>query len=71
MLSEALRECLAAELLSPGAVATAREPLDKVDAKLPSAIDRHPAGPAAGGLIAADESAAPARLTRTATASAR
>jgi hypothetical protein len=55
VLCEALREGAAAELLSTSSVATARELLEKVDAKLPSAIDHHPAGPAAGRLMAGDE----------------
>jgi hypothetical protein len=55
VLCEALRESIAAELLSPTSVATARELLDKIDAKLPSATDHHPAGPAAGRLMAGDE----------------
>jgi len=55
VLCEALREVLAAELLVVGSVATARELLDKIDAKLPDVIDHHPAGPAAGRLIAGDE----------------
>jgi hypothetical protein len=36
VLCEALRECLAAELLSPGSVAIARELLDKLDASSPA-----------------------------------
>jgi DNA-binding PadR family transcriptional regulator len=55
VLCEALRESIAAELLSPSSVATARELLNELDAKLPSAIDHHPAGPAAGRLMAGDE----------------
>lgn len=55
VLCEALREALAAELLSPTSVASARELIDRIDAKLPSATDRHPAGAAAGRVMAGDE----------------
>jgi DNA-binding PadR family transcriptional regulator len=53
--AEAIREALAAELLTPSSRDTARELLDRVDAKLPSATDHHPAGPATGRLLAGDE----------------
>jgi DNA-binding PadR family transcriptional regulator len=53
--AEALREALAAELLAPGSQRTARDLLDRVDAKLPSALDRHPAGASTGRLLAGDE----------------
>jgi DNA-binding PadR family transcriptional regulator len=53
--AEALREAMAAELLTPASRALARELLDRIDAKLPSASDHHPAGPAAGRLLAGDE----------------
>src|SRR5918994_5770751 len=53
--AEALREAMAAELLTPTSRAVARELLDRIDAKLPSATDRHPAGPAAGRVLAGDE----------------
>ena len=53
VIAEALREALAAELLSPGSQRTARELLDRVDAKLPRragpASRRRQHGPAAGG----------------------
>ncbi len=53
--AEAIREALAAELLTPSSRAIARELLDRVDAKLPSATEHHPAGPMAGRLLAGDE----------------
>jgi DNA-binding PadR family transcriptional regulator len=53
--AEALREAMAAELLAPGSRALARELLDRIDAKLPSASDHHPARPAAGRVLAGDE----------------
>jgi DNA-binding PadR family transcriptional regulator len=55
VIAEALREALAAELLSPGSQSTARELLDRVDAKLPDALDEHPAGASTGRLLAGDE----------------
>ena len=55
VIAEALREALAAELLSPGWQSRARELLDRVDAKLPSALDQHPAGASTGRLLAGDE----------------
>jgi hypothetical protein len=55
VLAEALREATAAELLTPSSRVVARELLDRIDAKLPSAIDRHPAGRATGRLLAGDE----------------
>ncbi len=55
VIVEALREAIAAELLLPGSIHTAREVLDRLDARLPSAIDDHPAGPVAGRLLAGDE----------------
>ena len=55
LIAEALREALAAELLAPGLQRTARELLDRVDAKLPSALDQHPAGASTGRLLAGDE----------------
>jgi DNA-binding PadR family transcriptional regulator len=53
--AEALREAMAADLLTPASRALARELLDRIDAKLPSASDHHPAGPAAGRVLAGDE----------------
>ena len=53
--AEALREAIAGELLAPCSRAIARELLDRIDAKLPSAADQHPAGPATGRLLAGDE----------------
>jgi len=55
VIAEALREALAAELLSPGSQRTARELLDRVDAKLPDALAQHPAGASTGRLLAGDE----------------
>jgi DNA-directed RNA polymerase subunit M/transcription elongation factor TFIIS len=55
VLAQALREALAAQLLSPDSVHTARALLDRVDAKLPDAIEQHPAGASAGRLLAGDE----------------
>jgi DNA-binding PadR family transcriptional regulator len=55
VLVEALREALAAELLPPASTDGARGLLELLDAKLPSAIDHHPAGRAAGLLMAGDE----------------
>ena len=55
VIAEALREALAAELLTPASQRTARELLDRVDAKLPDALDRHPAGASTGRLLAGDE----------------
>jgi len=53
--AQALREALAAELLAPISRNIARDLLDRIDAKLPSAADHHPAGPTTGRLLAADE----------------
>ena len=53
--AEAIREAIAAELLAPGSRSLAHELLDCIDAKLPAAIDHHPAGPATGRLLAGDE----------------
>jgi hypothetical protein len=53
--AEALREAMAAELLTPGSRALARELLDRIDAKLPSASEHHPAGPTTGRVLAGDE----------------
>lgn len=55
VIAEALRGALAAELLSPGSRTAARELLDRVDAKLPSALQQHPAGASTGRLLAGDE----------------
>jgi Mn-dependent DtxR family transcriptional regulator len=54
-IAQALREALAADLLSPGSRATASDLLDRVDAKLPAATDHHPGGASAGRLLAGDE----------------
>jgi hypothetical protein len=59
--AEALREALAAELLAPSSRCVARELLDRIDAKLPSANEHHPAGPMAAGCWLATRSAAPAQ----------
>jgi hypothetical protein len=53
--AEALREAMAAELLTPASRALARELLDRIDAKLPSASEHHPAGPTTGRVLAGDE----------------
>ena len=53
--AEALREAIAAELMAPSSRRGARELLDRLDAKLPSATDHHPAGPTTGRLLAGDE----------------
>src|SRR3954471_6838697 len=53
--AEALHEALAAELLSGDTRWIAQELLDRLDQKLPSAADRHPAGPTAGRIMAGDE----------------
>src|SRR5207247_2183519 len=55
VIAEALSEAIAAELLSPRSIPTGRELLDRIDTKLPTAIEHHPAGPAAGRLLAGDE----------------
>jgi DNA-binding PadR family transcriptional regulator len=55
VLVEALREALAADLLPPASTDGARQLLELLDAKLPSAMDHHPAGRVAGRLIAGDE----------------
>ena len=55
VVAEALSEATAAELLAPTSHVVARELLDRIDAKLPSATDHHPAGPATGRLLASDE----------------
>jgi hypothetical protein len=52
---EALREAIAAQLLSPHSVAPGRELLDPIDARLPSASYRLPAGATIGRLLAGDE----------------
>ena len=46
--ARALREVLAAALLAPSSRNIARELLDRIDAKLPSATVHHPAGPTTG-----------------------
>jgi hypothetical protein len=55
VIAEALREALAADLLSSDSRATASDLLDRVDAKLPPATDHHPGGASAGRLLAGDE----------------
>jgi hypothetical protein len=55
LIAEALREALAADLLSADSRATARDLLDRVDAKLPPATDHHPGGASAGRLLAGHE----------------
>src|SRR5215207_9083622 len=55
VIAEALREAVAADLLSPDSRAAASDLLDRVDAKLPAATDRHPGGASAGRLLAGDE----------------
>ncbi|HEX5923134.1 MAG TPA: hypothetical protein VFY45_04840 [Baekduia sp.] len=53
--AEAIREAIAAELLAPSSRVLAHEMLDRIDAKLPAATDRHPVGPVTGRLLAGDE----------------
>ena len=55
VLAEALRESLAGELLVPGSIEPAWELLERVDLRLPSAVEKHPAGGAMGLPAAADE----------------
>lgn len=55
VIAEALREASAAGLLAPSSRAIAPGLLDRIDAKLPSATDEHPVGPATGRLLAGDE----------------
>jgi hypothetical protein len=55
VVAQALREATAADLLTAASRALAGELVDRIDAKLPSAIDHRPAGPAAGGVLAGDE----------------
>jgi hypothetical protein len=55
VIAQALREALAADLLSADSRATARDLLDRVDAKLPPATDHHAGGATAGRLLVGDE----------------
>ena len=54
VLAEALRESLA-ELLVPGSIEPVWQLLERVDLRLPRAVENHPAGGAIGLLVAADE----------------
>src|SRR5215207_9188915 len=53
--AESLREAIAADLLMGDTRSIARDLLNRIDQKLPSAADRHPAGATAGRLMAGDE----------------